>query len=137
MNTHTFSSTAAQLHDQANNCASDQQNQSSHLSALLYVSQLLCGLRPPIPVQVDHTFDVTNVGTVVSGRLLSGSISIADQLVLGPLSNGEFACVAVHGIQRSQVCHFPAVHHVVLQLLHMSLLCSGLGLLACRIAARQ
>ena len=60
-------------------------------------------LTAPVPEQVDHTFTVTGVGTVVSGRLLAGSIRVGDQLMLGPLDSGAFTRVLVTGIQRSQV----------------------------------
>ena len=54
-------------------------------------------------VQVDHTFTVSGVGTVVSGRLLAGTVSVGDFLMLGPLELGSFSRVQVTGIQRAQV----------------------------------
>ena len=54
-------------------------------------------------VQVDHTFTVSGVGTVVSGRLMAGTIIVGSHLMLGPLEEGSFSRVQVTGIQRAQV----------------------------------
>ena len=55
------------------------------------------------PVQVDQTFDVRGVGSVLSGSVLSGQILLGQQLWLGPSETGTFSIVAVTGIQREQV----------------------------------
>ena len=58
----------------------------------------------PMPcMQVDHTFTVSGVGTVVSGRLLAGTVTVGSHLMLGPLEEGSFSRVQVTGIQRAQV----------------------------------
>jgi hypothetical protein len=53
--------------------------------------------------QVDHTFEVRGVGSVVSGTAVNGSIAVGHRLLLGPNSDGDFTSVVVSGIQRSQV----------------------------------
>ncbi|KAK9815416.1 hypothetical protein WJX72_003287 [[Myrmecia] bisecta] len=52
---------------------------------------------------VDHTFKVTGVGSVVSGTVVAGAIAVGQELMLGPNEAGGFTRVAVTGIQRSQV----------------------------------
>ena len=54
-------------------------------------------------MQVDHQFEVRGVGSVVSGTVVAGSISVGARLLLGPTSEGHFTTVAVTCIQRSQV----------------------------------
>jgi elongation factor 1-alpha len=54
-------------------------------------------------LQVDHTFEVRGVGSVVSGTAVSGSIAVGQRLLLGPNADGDFTNVVVSGIQRSQV----------------------------------
>ena len=52
---------------------------------------------------MDQTFDVRGVGSVLSGTVLSGQISLGQQLWLGPADSGSFSAVSVTGIQREQV----------------------------------
>ena len=54
-------------------------------------------------VQVDQTFDVRGVGSVLSGTVLSGQIFLGQHLWLGPADTGSFSAVSVTGIQREQV----------------------------------
>ena len=64
-------------------------------------------------LQVDHTFEVRGVGSVVSGTAVNGSISVGHRLLLGPNSDGDFTSVVVSGIQRSQVLTMmPTAHSV-------------------------
>lgn len=53
--------------------------------------------------QVDHTFVVKGVGSVISGTAVAGSIAVGQRLLLGPNSDGVFTDVVITGIQRSQV----------------------------------
>ncbi|KXZ52069.1 hypothetical protein GPECTOR_10g1092 [Gonium pectorale] len=53
--------------------------------------------------QVDGTFEVEGVGSVLSGTLLSGVVRLGQQLVLGPTAEGGFARVVVRQLQRSHV----------------------------------
>ena len=59
-------------------------------------------------LQVDQTFDVRGVGSVLSGTVLSGEILLGQQLWLGPSETGTFSIVAVTGIQREQVPSLPS-----------------------------
>lgn len=54
-------------------------------------------------MQVDHTFKVRGVGSVVSGTAVTGSIAVGQRLLLGPNADGDFTNIVVTGIQRSQV----------------------------------
>ena len=68
-------------------------------------------------VQVDQTFDVRGVGSVLSGTVLSGQILLGQQLWLGPSETGTFSIVAVTGIQREQVAPLDSdlgkLHHAL------------------------
>jgi GTPase len=57
----------------------------------------------PAEFVIDQTFFVTGVGTVVSGIVLQGSISINDTLMLGPDGNGQFRSVAIKSIHCKRV----------------------------------
>lgn len=52
----------------------------------------------PAEFQIDETFMVTGVGTVVAGTTISGSIAIGQYLHLGPDSSGNFVKVQVKSI---------------------------------------
>eukprot|EP00192_Tetraselmis_astigmatica_P002256 CAMPEP_0117686214 /NCGR_PEP_ID=MMETSP0804-20121206/22300_1 /TAXON_ID=1074897 /ORGANISM="Tetraselmis astigmatica, Strain CCMP880" /LENGTH=1054 /DNA_ID=CAMNT_0005497831 /DNA_START=599 /DNA_END=3763 /DNA_ORIENTATION=+ len=52
---------------------------------------------------VGHMFEVENVGSVASGTLMRGSISVGSHLWLGPTEHGDFTRCQVTSIQRSQV----------------------------------
>lgn len=54
-------------------------------------------------VQVDHTYEVKGVGSVVSGTVVAGTICLGQHLLLGPSLTGTFESVCVSGIQRAQV----------------------------------
>lgn len=62
----------------------------------------------PVQFQVDQTFEVDQVGPVVSGTVVSGVIELGQQLLWGPNAYGGFNTVQVTCIQRS---HLP-VHRV-------------------------
>nr|CAG4718452.1 unnamed protein product [Naegleria fowleri] len=57
----------------------------------------------PAQYIIDQTFFVSGVGTVVSGIVQSGSISVNDKLMLGPDSNGLFRSVVVKSIHCKRV----------------------------------
>ena len=57
----------------------------------------------PAEFQIDDTFSVPGVGTVVSGTLLQGSIKINDTLMLGPDALGNFQPIAVKSIHRKRM----------------------------------
>ncbi|SDJ62117.1 translation elongation factor 1A GTP binding domain family [Halovenus aranensis] len=48
---------------------------------------------------VDRTYNVTGVGPVASGTIKSGAVEAGDELLLGPLPNGEFREVEVRSIE--------------------------------------
>ncbi|CAG2163370.1 unnamed protein product [Oppiella nova] len=57
-----------------------------------------------IPIfMVDETFQVPEVGPVVSGLLISGLIKEGDCLKMGPLDDGSFTGVQVSSLQRHKV----------------------------------
>ncbi len=53
--------------------------------------------------QVDGSMDIAGVGPVFSGVVISGSLSIGDELLIGPDDNGKFRTVVVSGLHRAQV----------------------------------
>ncbi|KAH8924834.1 P-loop containing nucleoside triphosphate hydrolase protein [Atractiella rhizophila] len=53
--------------------------------------------------QVSDVFSVPFVGTVVSGVILSGRVSVGDTVLLGPDSLGSFMTSSVKSIQRKRV----------------------------------
>lgn len=48
---------------------------------------------------VDKTYVIEGVGTVVSGSILSGSVSVGDELYLGPTQNGEYISTKSRSIE--------------------------------------
>lgn len=57
---------------------------------------------PPL-LHIDNTFSVPGVGTVVSGTLTSGQISVNDTLLHGPNKFGTFDNVVIKGIHTSRM----------------------------------
>jgi len=57
----------------------------------------------PAEFIIDQTFFVTGVGTVVSGIVTQGTISVNDTLSLGPDGNGQFRNVSVKSIHCKRV----------------------------------
>ncbi|XP_013417602.1 GTP-binding protein 1 isoform X2 [Lingula anatina] len=57
----------------------------------------------PAEFQIDDTFSVPGVGTVVSGTTLKGVIRLNDTMLLGPDSLGEFIPVPVKSIHRKRM----------------------------------
>lgn len=58
----------------------------------------------PAEYQINETYTVPGVGTVVSGVVTSGSIRVGDPLLLGPTDlNGRFIQTVVRGIQRKRI----------------------------------
>ena len=53
--------------------------------------------------QTDETFHVPNVGSVVGGLLVSGSVKTGDRLSVGPFENGVFKSVTVNSVHRNRV----------------------------------
>lgn len=57
----------------------------------------------PAEFQIDDTFSVPGVGTVVSGTLLQGTIRLNDTLLLGPDALGHFQQITVKSIHRKRM----------------------------------
>ncbi len=57
----------------------------------------------PPEFQIDDTYSVPGVGTVVSGTNLRGTIRLNDTLLLGPDPLGHFASIAVKSIHRKRM----------------------------------
>eukprot|EP00040_Diaphanoeca_grandis_P004842 m.30335 g.30335 ORF g.30335 m.30335 type:complete len:607 (+) comp16265_c0_seq1:235-2055(+) len=68
-------------------------------------------MRPTIPTNpdvpgefnIDDTFSVPGVGTVVSGTTVCGTIRNGQTMLLGPDSTGEFIPVGIKGVHRRRV----------------------------------
>ena len=61
-------------------------------------------LNEPVEYQINETYVVPGVGTVVSGVITAGSIRVGDPLLLGPTDNhGRFIPTIVRGIQRKRI----------------------------------
>lgn len=48
---------------------------------------------------IDRTYNVTGVGAVASGTIRSGRVEAGDELLVGPLSDGQFRTVEVRSIE--------------------------------------
>lgn len=58
-------------------------------------------------LQVDETFEVPGIGTVVSGLIIEGTVREGDEMLLGPNDLGEFSNVAIVSLQRHKIpCNF-------------------------------
>ncbi|XP_054737305.1 GTP-binding protein 1 [Anastrepha obliqua] len=57
----------------------------------------------PAEFQIDDTYSVPGVGTVVSGTCLQGLIKLNDTLMLGPDALGNFIQIAVKSIHRKRM----------------------------------
>lgn len=58
-------------------------------------------------LQVDETFDVPGIGTVVSGLIVEGIIREGDEMLLGPDDEGKFSNVSIVSLQRHKIpCNF-------------------------------
>lgn len=58
-------------------------------------------------LQVDETFEVPGIGTVVSGLMIEGIIREGDEMLLGPDDKGNFSNVSIVSLQRHKIpCNF-------------------------------
>lgn len=57
----------------------------------------------PVEFLIDGIYSVTGVGMVVAGTLLSGTVIMAQNLLLGPDKNGTFKPVKVGGIHHKRM----------------------------------
>jgi GTPase len=57
----------------------------------------------PVEYEIVETFVVPGVGTVVSGTMISGHLSLGQSVFLGPDGNGQFTQTQIKGIHRKRV----------------------------------
>lgn len=57
----------------------------------------------PVEYEIVETFLVPGVGTVVSGTMISGHLSLGQTVFLGPDGNGQFTQTQIKGIHRKRV----------------------------------
>ncbi|ESP04016.1 hypothetical protein LOTGIDRAFT_185412 [Lottia gigantea] len=69
----------------------------------LLSTRVKCNLSKPAEFQIDDTFSVPGVGTVVSGTLLQGNIRLNDNLLLGPDALGQFQPMVIKSIHRKRM----------------------------------
>ncbi|BFZ03628.1 hypothetical protein BsWGS_06667 [Bradybaena similaris] len=69
----------------------------------LLSTRVRCDASEPAEFQIDDTFSVPGVGTVVSGTLLQGQIKLNDTLLLGPDALGQFQPVPIRSIHRKRM----------------------------------
>lgn len=69
----------------------------------LLSTRLKCNLGSPPEFQIDDTFSVPGVGTVVSGTLLQGYVKLNDTLMLGPDPLGQFQPMVIKSIHRKRM----------------------------------
>ncbi|CAG5131434.1 unnamed protein product [Candidula unifasciata] len=69
----------------------------------LLSTRVRCDASEPAEFQIDDTFSVPGVGTVVSGTLLQGQIKLNDTLLLGPDALGQFQPVPIKSIHRKRM----------------------------------
>ncbi|MBD3192667.1 MAG: elongation factor 1-alpha [Candidatus Heimdallarchaeota archaeon] len=60
-------------------------------------------INKPVEYQIDETYLVTGVGTVVAGTLISGTVTVDDILLLGPDEFGNFREVKVKSIHNKRL----------------------------------
>lgn len=69
----------------------------------LLSTRVKCNLSSPAEFQIDDTFSVPGVGTVVSGTLLQGYVKLNDTLLLGPDPLGQFQPMVIKSIHRKRM----------------------------------
>ncbi|XP_024083663.1 GTP-binding protein 1 [Cimex lectularius] len=69
----------------------------------LLTTRMTCQENEPAEFQIDDTYSVPGVGTVVSGTTLKGVIKLNDTLMLGPDPLGHFIPIAVKSIHRKRM----------------------------------
>ena len=69
----------------------------------LLSTRVRCNLSCPAEFQIDDTFSVPGVGTVVSGTVLQGYIKLNDTLMLGPDPLGQFQSMVIKSIHRKRM----------------------------------
>ncbi|CDS10978.1 hypothetical protein LRAMOSA03242 [Lichtheimia ramosa] len=57
----------------------------------------------PFHYEINETYSVPFVGTVVSGIMMTGVIHVGDKVLIGPDSTGHFSVTTIKGIHRKRV----------------------------------
>eukprot|EP01127_Copromyxa_protea_P021111 TRINITY_DN7170_c0_g1_i1.p1 TRINITY_DN7170_c0_g1~~TRINITY_DN7170_c0_g1_i1.p1 ORF type:complete len:563 (-),score=100.65 TRINITY_DN7170_c0_g1_i1:69-1757(-) len=60
-------------------------------------------LHEPEEVVIDKSYDVSGVGTVVTGTVVSGTVHPNSELLLGPKSDGSFTPVTINSVHKKRV----------------------------------
>lgn len=61
----------------------------------------------PAELQVDETFELPGIGTVVSGLIIKGVIREGDEMWIGPSDQADFSKVSIISLQRHKIpCNF-------------------------------
>lgn len=77
------------------------------ISPELGASELSCAINQSSELQVDETFEVPGIGTVVSGLMIEGTIREGDEMLLGPDDMGHFSSVHIVSLQRHKIpCNY-------------------------------
>ena len=69
----------------------------------LLTARMPPGVDEPAEFQIDDSYSVPGVGTVVSGTTLRGTIRLNDQLLLGPDPVGVFTTIVIKSIHRKRM----------------------------------
>lgn len=57
----------------------------------------------PFHYEINETYSVPFVGTVVSGIMMTGVIHVGDKVLIGPDSTGHFSVTTIKGIRNNFV----------------------------------
>ena len=60
-------------------------------------------MEQPFHCEINETYSVPFVGTVVSGIMMSGVIHVGDRVAIGPDHSGNFNVTTIKGIHRKRV----------------------------------
>lgn len=79
----------------------------NEVSPVLNFGDLSQAVSQSSELQVDETFEVPGIGTVVSGLMIEGIIREGDEMLLGPDDQGNFSSVSIVSLQRHKIpCNY-------------------------------
>lgn len=73
------------------------------MSPKLSPNELNNAISKPAVLQVDETFEIPGIGTVVSGLLVEGVIREGDEMLIGPDDFANFSKVSIVSLQRHKI----------------------------------
>lgn len=73
------------------------------MSPRLSSSEINNAIEKPAELQVDETFEIPAIGTVVSGLLIEGIIREGDDMLIGPDDLANFSPVSIDSLQRHKI----------------------------------